>query len=78
MFLGLTITGLGIVMVLLSLREEKDEERIRHGTMGVIFIGPIPIVFGGRGKLILVGIAIAVVISLLLMVIASQSALIGW
>jgi len=66
--LGLATMGLGIILLLLSLRPRNDEERVEHRAAGVIFMGPIPIVFIGKGKWILFGVAVTAMIMLLIVV----------
>ena len=76
--LGLALTAVGTVMVLLSFRPRDREGDVEHRGVGVIFIGPIPIVFGGKGRWIYIGIAVAAVIALLLAAAAMNPDLIGW
>ena len=76
--LGLTMTGLGTVMLLLSFSKRGKRENSLNEAAGVIFIGPIPIVLAGRGKWVLVGIAAAVVIILLMAAVIAQPDIIGW
>jgi len=64
--LGLVMTSVGAIMVLLSLNPGEGRSEARDRGVAVIFIGPIPIVFGGRGRWIIIGIAVAAVIALLL------------
>jgi uncharacterized membrane protein len=45
---GLLISGIGVLMVLLSLKASPDE--VKHNSGGIIFIGPIPIILGGNRK----------------------------
>jgi len=58
--LGLALTGLGIVLLLLSLRRRYEAESIEFSTSSVLFIGPIPIILGGKNKWAIIGIAIFV------------------
>jgi uncharacterized membrane protein len=60
--LGLTMTGIGTILLLLSFkpRDEGDEGELR--STGIIFLGLIPLAFGGRGMWAIVGIAIVVMI----------------
>jgi len=62
--LGLALTGLGIILLLLSLRRRYESESIEFSASGVVFIGPIPIILGGRYKWAVIGIAVFVVIIL--------------
>lgn len=45
---GLLISGIGVLMVLLSLKASPDE--VKHNSEGIVFIGPIPIILGGNRK----------------------------
>ncbi|KON30863.1 hypothetical protein AC482_02620 [miscellaneous Crenarchaeota group-15 archaeon DG-45] len=75
--LGLSMAAIGTVMLFLSFRPREGRERFEHGGMGVIFIGPLPIALGGRGRWVLVGMAIAVV-TILFLVASARPDLIGW
>jgi len=77
LILGLALTAVGTVMLLLSFRPTERGEKLEHRGAGVIFIGPIPIVFGGRGKWTLIGVAVAA-IALLLVVASMNPDIIGW
>ena len=77
LILGLALTAVGTVMLLLSFRPTERGEELEHGGAGVIFIGPIPIVFGGRGRWTLIGVAVAA-IALLLVVASMNPDIIGW
>lgn len=76
--LGLALTAVGTAMVLLSFRPRDREGEVEHRGIGVIFIGPIPIVFGGKGRWVYIGIAVAAMIALLLVAAAMNPDLIGW
>lgn len=77
LILGLALTAVGAVMLLLSFRPTERGEELEHRGAGVIFIGPIPIVFGGRGRWTLIGVAVAA-IALLLVVASMNPDIIGW
>ena len=65
LFVGLSITGLGMIMLLLSfIRQEGTEREIR--STGIVFIGPIPIIISGKNKWLIVGIVTVVIVFLLL------------
>ena len=74
---GLVLTAVGTVMLLLSFRPTERGEKLEHRGAGVIFIGPIPIVFGGRGRWTLIGVAVAA-IALLLVVASMNPDIVGW
>ncbi|RLI08315.1 hypothetical protein DRO42_06610, partial [Candidatus Bathyarchaeota archaeon] len=46
--------------------------------VGVIFIGPIPIVFGGDRRWLVIGVAVAAVIAVVLLAASMYPDLIGW
>jgi len=76
--LGLSITAIGIVMLILSFRPARRKgEAIRRG-VGVVFIGPLPIVFGGSKKLVLIGMAAALAMALLLLIAYTNPSMVGW
>ena len=76
--LGLTLTGLGVMMVLLSLRRGEERDGVEHRAAGVIFIGPIPIVFGGGGRWAIVGIALLIIFAILVAMAMAQPSLTAW
>lgn len=76
--LGLTLMAAGSIMLILSFRSGDPRKSIEHRGMGVIFIGPIPIIFGGSKKWFVVGIALAAVIAVLLLAASLQPNLFGW
>jgi len=76
--LGLAMAAIGTVMLFLSFRPRERRGRVEHGEVGVVFIGPIPIVFNGRGKWALVGVAVAAVIALLFLGASVRPDLIRW
>ena len=76
--LGLAMTFVGTILVLLSFRPRDERGSIDTKTAGVIFIGPIPIVFGGKGKWTLIGIALAIVVALLIAAVAAQPDIVRW
>ena len=76
--LGLAMTGLGALLLLLSFRSSGERGEADHRVAGVVFIGPIPIVFGGRGRWAAIGAAFVLVIVLLIALATFQPELIGW
>jgi len=46
LFLGSALIMLGLVMLMLSIKPKHN------GSTGIILLGPIPIVWGGKNKLI--------------------------
>jgi uncharacterized protein (TIGR00304 family) len=76
--LGLAMTFVGAILVLMSFRPRDERGSVETRTAGVIFIGPIPIVFSGKGKWTLVFIALAIVVALLIAAVAAQPDIVGW
>ena len=74
--LGLIMTIAGAVMVYLSLRARPSE--VQSKGMGVIFIGPIPLVIGGSRKWVLAALGVAAVIMVVMIARAAEPNLIGW
>ena len=60
--IGLVLTGLGVILLLLSLRRRHESDSMGFRSTGVIFFGPIPIILGGKNKWAIIGIAIFVVV----------------
>jgi uncharacterized membrane protein len=56
------MTGLGTIMLLLSFKPRDEGEDTGYRLPGVIFLGPIPIVFGGRNRWAITGIAVLAMI----------------
>lgn len=76
--LGLVLIGFGVLLLLLSFRSTEDIEEVEHRAAGVVFIGPIPIVFGGRGRWTFISLVVVIVIFLILVFAMAQPELIGW
>lgn len=74
--LGMALAAIGTIMLFLSFRPRERRERVERGGVGVVFIGPIPIIFGGRSRWALVGVAVSVVIALLILVASMRPNLI--
>jgi uncharacterized membrane protein len=74
--LGLIMTIAGAVMVYLSLRARPSE--VQSKGVGVIFIGPIPLVIGGSRKWVLAALGVAAVIMVVMIARAAEPNLIGW
>jgi uncharacterized membrane protein len=74
LFAGVALTLLGVYLVYLSLRAGPGE--LNAEAVGVIFIGPIPIIVGGGRKWIIAALAVIAVI--MLYMASRQTDLIGW
>jgi uncharacterized membrane protein len=70
------MTLVGILMVFISLRAQPEE--IEKRGIGIIFIGPLPIIIGGSRKWIITALVIASLIILVLVAKSFQPNLIGW
>jgi len=70
-FLGLFLVTLGLLLEMRNKSEEEKEERKEQKTEygGVIFIGPIPIVFGSNKKIAKTMLVIGIVIFAILMIL---------
>ncbi|UCD45959.1 MAG: DUF131 domain-containing protein [Candidatus Bathyarchaeota archaeon] len=76
--LGLVMTVLGALMVVLSMKSRGNEREHESSSIGVIFLGPIPTVLGGRGRWILIGVATAILLIFLFTINAYQPDLLRW
>jgi uncharacterized protein (TIGR00304 family) len=76
--LGLTLTAVGTVMLLLSLRLDKRESKSEHRGLGVILIGPIPFIFGGVRKAFMVVFALVALLVILGLAVSTNPSVIGW
>ena len=70
--LGLTMSGLGTILLLLSLRSKLEKEVTGFKASGVIFIGPIPIVLGGKSIWTIIGMAIVFVALIFVAAVMAQ------
>ncbi len=59
--LGLTMSGLGTILLLLSFRYRLEKAETDFKASGVIYFGPIPIELGGKSIWTIIGLAITVV-----------------
>jgi uncharacterized protein (TIGR00304 family) len=76
--LGLALMAAGSIMLILSFQSGEPRKSVEYRGMGVIFIGPLPIVLGSSKKWFVVGIALAAVIAVLLLAASMQPNLFGW
>lgn len=75
-FIGSAMILLGIFMVYLSLRAKPGEVRTKG--IGVIFLGPIPIIISGSRKWILTALGVVSIIMFFLVAKNLRPDLIGW
>ena len=73
--LGLLVVVVGIILIaagiMLSIRATSEDQQVQHESKGVVFLGPIPIVwgFGRRGWYVAGAIAIILLLLYFLMLI---------
>ena len=72
--LGLAMTGIGTILLLLSFKP-RDEGKLR--STGIIFLGPFPLAFRGRGMWAIVGITILVMIFIFVAAAMAQPEILG-
>jgi uncharacterized membrane protein len=70
--LGLTMSGLGTILLLLSLRSKLEKAETVFKASGVIFLGPTPIVLGGKSIWTIIGLAIGVVALIFVAAVMAQ------
>jgi len=75
--LGLTMSGLGTILLLLSFRSKLEKAETNFKASGVIFIGPISIALGGKSIWSIIGLAIAVVALIFVAAVMAQPDIIG-
>jgi len=75
--LGLTMSGLGTILLLLSLRSKLEKAETVFKASGVIFLGPISIVLGGKSIWTIIGLAIGVVALIFVAAVMAQPDIIG-
>ena len=64
--LGLAMMGLGVFLVLLSIWPRDEEAFVESRSVGVIFIGPIPIILGGTRTWVVAAILGGSIVALIL------------
>ena len=69
---GLTMSGLGTILLLLSFRSKLEKAETDFKASGVIFLGPIPIVLGGKSIWTIIGLAITVVALIFVAAVVAQ------
>ncbi len=74
--LGLAMTGLGTTLLLLSFNR-RDDDGEEYRSAGAIFLGPIPLAFGGKSRWAILGIAIIVMIFLFVVAALAQPEILG-
>lgn len=78
LIVGSTLTFVGMVMLLFSLRPMKGLKSKEQMGMELIFLGPIPIILVEKGKLAIIGIVAATMFGFLLVVMQTRPDLIAW
>lgn len=76
LFAGLALTLLGVYLVYLSLRAGPGE--VDAAAVGVVFIGPIPLIVGGGRKWIIAALVVTAMIMLYMVSKQIKPDLIGW
>ena len=76
LYLGLAMTIVGAYMVYLCLRARPGELQAKG--MGIIFIGPIPIVLGGSRKWIVAALGVTALVIFFMWTRSLNPSLIGW
>ena len=76
--LGFALTGVGFLMILQSLKLGVEQRKMNGNSFGALFLGPIPIFLGGRGRWILVGMATFILILFPITLASSQPTMMGW
>jgi uncharacterized membrane protein len=76
LIIGFLLTIIGAMMVYISLQPNRKE--IETKGMGVIFIGPIPIIIKGGRKWIIAALGIAGIILILMFTTSQNPNIIGW
>ena len=70
--LGLALTGIGTILMLLSFKPRDEGDEGKLSSTGIIFLGPIPLTFRGRGMWAVVGIAIVVMFFIFVAAVMAQ------
>ena len=76
LLLGLAMTFVGAYMVYLSLRARPDE--VKSKSMGIIFIGPIPIILGGSRKWVVAALGMTALLIIFMWTRSLNPSLVGW
>lgn len=75
--LGLTMSGLGTILLLLSFRSKLEKAETDFKASGVIFLGPIPIALGGKSIWTIIGLAVTVVALIFVVAVVAQPEILG-
>ncbi len=75
--LGLTMSGLGTILLLLSFRAKLEKAETDFKATGVIFLGPISLVLGGKSIWTIIGVAITVVALIFVAAVVAQPEILG-
>ncbi len=74
---GLTMSGLGTILLLLSFRSKLEKAETDFKATGVIFLGPIPLVLGGKSIWTIIGLAITMVALIFVAAVVAQPEILG-
>jgi uncharacterized membrane protein len=70
--LGLTMSGLGTILLLLSFKSRLGDAETDYRASEVIFLGPIPIILKGKSIGTIIGLAIMVVVLIFVAAVMAQ------
>jgi uncharacterized membrane protein len=70
--LGLTMSGLGTILLLLSFKSRLGDAETDYKASGVIFLGPIQIILKGKSIGTIIGLAITVVALIFVAAVMAQ------
>ena len=75
--LGLTMSGLGTILLLLSFKSRLGDAETDYKASRVIFLGPIPLFLRGKSIATIIGLAITVVALLFVAAVIVQPDILG-
>ena len=71
------MSGLGTILLLLSFRSKLEKAQTNFKASGVIYLGPIPIVLGGKSIWTIIGLALSVVALIFVAAVVAQPDILG-
>ena len=75
--LGLAMTGIGTILLLISFKPRNEGYEREVSSTGIIFLGPIPLVFRSKGIWAIIGAAIVVMIFIFVAAAMAQPETLG-